>query len=98
MRLAILILTFFLMCSCAQHGNRFDTSKVYELQPEVSTRQDAIDKLGQPSSISTYSNGNQLLQWQYIYGTAIGIGGGAHVAILFDSNEKMIRITHIWKQ
>ena len=95
---AILLAFSLSACVYQQHGTRFDVSAVNELQPGVSTKQDAIAKLGKPTAVSTTVDGSQLLQWQYVYGTAIGVGGGAHVAILFGPDEKMIRINHLFKQ
>jgi hypothetical protein len=35
-------------------------------------------------------DGNQLLQWR-----SVGVGGGAHAAILFGPDRRMIRIIHL---
>jgi outer membrane protein assembly factor BamE (lipoprotein component of BamABCDE complex) len=100
MKKTLLIILILALSACVyqQHGNSFDVTAVNELQPGVSTEQDAIEKLGKPMATNTYANGNQLLQWQYVYGTAVGIGGGAHAAILFDPNGTMIRVTHLSQQ
>ena len=82
-------------CLYQQHGNRFDSAAVARLVPGVSTTQDAIALLGQPTAVSANPDGSQVLQWQYAYGTAIGVGGAAHAAILFASDGKMIRVTHL---
>jgi outer membrane protein assembly factor BamE (lipoprotein component of BamABCDE complex) len=82
-------------CLYQQHGNRFDTDAVARLTPGVSTKQDAIALLGQPTALSTSPDGSQILQWQYAYGTAIGVGGAAHAAIAFAPDGKMIRVTHL---
>lgn len=82
-------------CLYQQHGNHFDTDAVSRLTPGVSTAQDAIALLGQPTGVSTNSDGSEIFQWQYAYGTAIGVGGAAHAAILFASDGKMIRVTHL---
>ena len=91
MKRNILLLVFALMlpaCVYQQHGNSFDVAAINELQPGISTQQDAIEKLGKPMAVSTQADGSQLLQWQYVYGTAIGVGGGAHAAILFGPDER----------
>lgn len=101
MRWLVVALTLSLCvsaCVYQQQGNRFDPAKVAELQPGVSTQQDAIDKLGPPSAVSNYPDGSRLLQWQYVYGTAVGVGGGAHAAILFGADGKMIRVTFLSQQ
>jgi hypothetical protein len=93
-----IILAFLSACVYQQHGTRFDANAVNELQPGVSTKEDAIAKLGKPSSVTTKADGTQLLQWQYVYGTAIGTGGGAHAAIIFGPDGRMIRVHHLSKQ
>jgi hypothetical protein len=76
--LAAAILFTVTGCLYQQHGNRFDSASVARLVPGLSTTQDAIALLGQPTAVSTNADGTQVLQWQYAYGTAIGVGGAAH--------------------
>ncbi len=86
------------LCSgCITQGTRFDPNLTDRLQPGESTVHDATQLLGRPSAESRGANGEALLQWQYVTGTMIG-GRGAHLAILFDSSGRMIRITHKWNQ
>ncbi len=85
-------------CVYMQHGSRFDASAINQLVPGVSTKEDAITKLGQPIAVSTNADGSQVLQWYYVFGTAIGVGGGAHAAILFGSDDKMICVTHLFQE
>jgi hypothetical protein len=82
-------------CVYMQHGSTFDIDAVNKLVPGVSTEQDAIQLLGKPAAIDTRPDGTEVLQWIYVYGTAIGVGGGSHVAILFGSDKKMIQVTHL---
>jgi hypothetical protein len=49
------------------------------------TSADVIAMAGSPSSRSSIGNGQTLLQWQ---------ATGYHIAILFDSNGRFVRITH----
>jgi hypothetical protein len=95
--LALTAVILFTVTGCLyqQHGNRFDSATVARLLPGGSTTQDAIALLGQPTAVSTNADGTQILQWQYAYGTAIGVGGAAHAAILFASDGKMLRVTHL---
>lgn len=95
MCLAALILA---ACVYQQHGNRFDAAVVRSLQPGITTEEDAIAKLGKPSAASRMADGGRLLQWQFVYGTAVGVGGGAHAAILFGPDRKMVRVTHLSEQ
>jgi outer membrane protein assembly factor BamE (lipoprotein component of BamABCDE complex) len=92
-----ILLTLFVLSGCVyqQQGQRFDASAINQLIPGSSTEQDAIAKLGKPISVSTNADGSQVLQWYYVYGTAIGVGGGAHAAILFGVDGKMIRVTNL---
>lgn len=95
MRYAIAALLGASLAACVQVGNTFDLKKVGELTPGVTTQQEAIEKLGKPSSVSGMPGGGRLLQWQYAFGTGIGVGGGAHAAILFDRDGIMSQVTHI---
>jgi hypothetical protein len=93
---AVLSVAFAIaVASCATIGHRFDYTRVSELTPGVSTRDDAIRALGTPTAESSYADGSRLLQWQYVSGNALGRGSGSHVAILFDRDGKMIRVTHV---
>jgi hypothetical protein len=92
-RRTILISTLALLAACASHGNKFDPAKVDLLTPGQSNIGDATALLGKPTSVSTAANGSKLLQWQYVQAVLIA-GKGAHVAILFDQTEKMVRVTH----
>ena len=85
-------------CVYMQHGSRFDADKIKSFQPGITSEQDAIAALGKPMAWSENPDGSQLLQWQYVYGTAIGVGGGAHAAILFGADGKMIRVALLSQQ
>ena len=74
-------------------GSKFDIAKADQLTPGVSTTSDAIKLLGPVRAETAMQNNSKLLQWQYVQGTPVG-GSGAHIAILFDSSGKMLRITH----
>jgi outer membrane protein assembly factor BamE (lipoprotein component of BamABCDE complex) len=95
MKLLALVLVALLLGRCvySQIGNRFDISKINQLQPGISTEQDAIRLFGQPVSTTTNpQNDHQLLIWSYAYGTALATGGRAKLAISFDANGKMLKI------
>ena len=91
-----ILLVSCVLAGCVTLGHRFDSRRVDELVPVFSTSQEALELLGEPSAESSYADGSRLLQWHYVQGTPIG-GSGAHVAILFDSDGVMIRVTHRWK-
>jgi hypothetical protein len=91
-------LLLFVALACTTVGNKFDPSRAEQLTPGTSSIEDATNLLGAPSSETNLADGTKLLQWQYVQGTALGTGSGAHVAILFDATGKMIRLAHRSKQ
>ena len=92
---AFLIIASIIMLiqGCVTAGKKFDPKLLDSLTPGKSTAHDAVALFGEPASTSNYPDGSRLLQWMYSQGTPFG-GKGAHVAILFDSNDIMIRVTH----
>lgn len=95
MRNAFIVTTTVLAlsaCLYTQHASSFDIDAVNKLVPGVSTKQDAIQLLGNPTETNTRADGTELLQWIYPYETA---RGGAHVAILFGADKKVIQVTHV---
>jgi len=81
------------LAGCVTVGTTFDVAKADQLTPGVSSIADATRLLGPVASESTMFDDSKLLQWQYVQGTPVG-GSGAHLAILFDSSGKMVRVTH----
>lgn len=94
--IALAILTLSL-AGCMTMGRPFDPNTVRQFKPGVTTRQDAITALGPPSAESDAGRDQTLLQWQYIHGTMFG-GSGAHAAILFGSDGKMVNLSHLSQQ
>jgi hypothetical protein len=88
----ILALIALSLAGCMTIGSKFDIANADQLRPGVSTVYDAKQMLGPPTTQSAIG-ANTLLQWQYSRGTLIG-GSGAHLAVLFDHEGKMIRVTH----
>jgi hypothetical protein len=88
---------FFWMCLSAAGGafRRFSGQSV-KTWPIHRERRHYM--LGKPISVSTNADGSQVLQWYYVYGTAIGVGGGAHAAVLFAPDGKMVRVTHLFQE
>lgn len=78
---------------CTTVGNKFDIAKADQLQPGRSTMSEAVQLLGPPTAQSTGQNNATLLQWQYSQGTLVG-ASGAHLAVLFGPDGKMVRVTH----
>lgn len=92
-----LVICCLLLSACATSGNKFEMSEVDSMQSGVTTIQEAQARLGKPTSVSNMANGSTLLQWMFIEASAFH-STGRHVAVLFDSNGKMIRITHKFSQ
>ncbi len=96
MRVLGVVLIVAALISCTTIGNKFDPDKVDQLTPGVSTLADAKTLLGPPTAETYREDGTKLVQWQYSQGSVLG-GSGGHVAILFDQNDTMIRVTHRFK-
>ena len=63
----VLLLSF----ACATHGRPVDPAAVSQLQPGVSTVEDAIRMLGKPTGTSTGVNGVTVLVWMYSRANAL---------------------------
>src|SRR5262249_39287743 len=80
------------LAGCMTIGHRFDPDLVDTLRPGQSTMDDAIALLGKPTSTSSLGNSRTLLHWHYSQGPLVG-GRVAHVAVIFDGADKMVRVT-----
>jgi hypothetical protein len=78
--------------ACSTVGHNFDFAKVDQLVPETSTISDATRLFGKPTTTHYHANGTKLLVWQYAQGTALGTGKGKILMVLFDRNDRMIRV------
>src|ERR1700687_5068686 len=97
--IAVLLGFLLLIAGCTfQQGHRFDVNAVRQLQPGVTTDQDAIALLGPPAATNNNGDGTQLLQWQYVYGTTSTWVGDEHAAILFGPDHKMIKVVELFQQ
>lgn len=92
-KMVVLSAASLALTACMTMGNKFAMDDVDAMQPGVTTIQDAQTKLGKPTSISALANGQTLAQWMYTQGTVLG-GSSANVAVLFDKDGKMVRVTH----
>ncbi|CAR53402.1 hypothetical protein [Burkholderia cenocepacia] len=92
-RIAVLSLASLAVSACMTIGHKFDPDALDSMRPGVTTIQDAETALGKPASSSAVANGGTLLQWMYSQGSVIG-ASGAHVAVLFDKDGKMVRVMH----
>ena len=80
---AILLFTACLLASCAS-ASPTSLYRVTELVPGVSTRQDAIAKLGPPTNTSKMGD-RTILQWA-------DVNSPVHLAISFGMDDRMIQI------
>lgn len=92
-RIAVLCVASLALTACMTVGHKFDPSAVDSMRPGVTTIQDAETALGKPASSSAVVNGGTLLQWIYTQGSVVG-ASSAHIAVLFDKNGKMVRVTY----
>jgi outer membrane protein assembly factor BamE (lipoprotein component of BamABCDE complex) len=90
----IFLLSSALFVGCATVGNKFDIKQVDSFQPGITTKEDALAKLGNPRALSTGADGYQVIQWMYAQANALGIASGANVVIIFDKDGKMVRVSH----
>lgn len=81
------------MSGCVSVGTKFDIADVAAFQPGVTTRADAERILGKPNSISNMADGTVLLQWIHTQ-AVLASAESNHVALLFDSNGKFVRVAH----
>jgi hypothetical protein len=81
------------VCLAGCFTPRFHAQNVVgKLQPGVSTLSDATQLLGEPVATSMVDSG-KLVQWIDIKGWPFR-DHGAHLAIIFDESNKMVRVTH----
>lgn len=88
------VLVVFFIASCAAPTTL--SEKTYQLTSGVTTIDQAISIMGSPKARSSVGAGGTLLQWME---TRVGYMSAnvAHVAILFDSSGKMVKITHEYR-
>lgn len=92
-KLMVIGLILISCMSCITMGNTFRDDDFNKIKPGM-LEEEVISLLkANPNSRTEYPNGTYLLQWIYSYGTPVG-GGGRHIALLFGSNRKLIKITH----
>jgi hypothetical protein len=75
------------------NGKRFDLAKVDEMRPGMTTMAEAEQVLGPPTSRSNFADGTTLLQWMKNE-PILFAPRGAHVAVLFGRDGRMVRVTH----
>lgn len=93
MKKLMMIAVMLALTACVTRGQKFEMSDVDAMQPGVTTKEEAIGKLGKPKAVSNRPDGSTLLQWMFIEASPLH-GKGSHAAILFDKDGKMIRVSH----
>jgi hypothetical protein len=78
--------------ACSTIGHNFDFAKVDQLVPGTSTIADATRLFGKPTTTHYPADSTKLLMWQYAQGTALGTGKGKILMVLFDRNDRMVRV------
>lgn len=63
-----------LLSGCVYMGKNFDESKLVNITKGETTKEQIFNIFGEPSSVSYDSDGNQILQWTYSEGNALGQG------------------------
>ena len=79
-------------CVTKTVGTKFDMAIVDSFQPQVTTKDDAVSKLGKPASLTNLPDGGTILVWGYVEGSSSGRGYGARASILFNQDGKMVRV------
>lgn len=78
------------LAGCATQGTPFNASAVSNLQPGVTTLDEAIRLLGQPHAVTSQANGTRTAMWMYAEST-LGTGKTDQVLVDFDSRGLMLR-------
>jgi hypothetical protein len=74
--------------AAVQIGHKFDATRLSQLHDGVSRFSDAVAIFGKPTTETNYSDGRHLAQWMYQEGSSL-----VHIAILFNAEVVMIRVT-----
>ena len=87
----IVAIAIFVAGCTTTAGTKFDMAIIDSFQPQVTTKDDAVAKLGKPASLTNQPDGGTTLVWGW---KEVGVSGGtaARVAILFNQDGKMVRI------
>jgi outer membrane protein assembly factor BamE (lipoprotein component of BamABCDE complex) len=82
-----------LIAGCAAVGQNFDMADVDQLQPGVTTLNQAKEKLGKPYSITNLADGRVRVIWVTARGVMTSVSSKG-VAILFDKDGRMVRVVN----
>lgn len=97
--LAVLVLAG---CATATSGYRFNANNVAELEPGITTAQEAVGLLGTPYQVQTLGTGEQVYIWQFVESTArsglVTMDVQTNIqqaAIVFDQSGFMLRVQNL---
>lgn len=85
-------------CVSSTSGKQFDTAAVHQLQPGVTTIDDAIALLGEPyQTVQSGETGNYMYMWQYVKASSGVLSSSMNLqheraVIIFSSEGVMIKI------
>ena len=97
MNKSILIAVLFSLivgtAQAATAGSEFEIERADAFQQGVTTIDEAKIQLGNPVSVSSDAEGNQLVWWKYVKVNVFG-RDVRKLAVVFDKDGKMTRIAH----
>lgn len=59
------------------------------------TETQVINRLGKPNARSFLESGERVLVWSYSRGTAVGTGNARTAALLFDQQNRFVRVLSV---
>jgi hypothetical protein len=81
MKKLIIGLSLILLVGCATVGKDFSESDVASIQKGVTTEQSILAKFGNPSSVTSDSDGNKIYGWTYAHANAFSVGQGKSLVV-----------------
>lgn len=89
-------------CATATSGYKFQADNVAQLEPGITTTNEAVAMLGQPYQVQVHENKEQLYIWQFVSSTAktgwVTTNVETNVqqaAIVFDEAGFMLRVQNL---
>lgn len=91
MKKLMIVAAMFALTACATRGSKFEMTDVEAFQPGITTYEEARQKLGKPRAIKVAADGSKSVTWVYAH-TSLAGAESRGTRILFDKDEKMIRV------
>lgn len=92
LKASVVIAVAALAAGCAVVGHKFDPQVVDTFVPGVTTKEEAITKMGKPVQSQTNDEGEERIQWKHVVGTPLGAKGDM-IILAFDKDGKFKRVT-----